>query len=111
MSTIRLQAQCPNCKRTENVKSIDKTAGIATLVKHGSYYRGTCHGVTVPVSAVAGWVNSEIARCTAVMNKREERENQARAELAAKLARIALEWSAARDETEALRRLLKRCKP
>lgn len=111
MSTIRLRAQCPNCKRTENVKSIDKTTGIATLVRHGTYFRGTCNGVTVPVSAVVEWINGEIARCTAVMNEREARENQARAELAAKLASIEIQWNALRDETETLLRLLKRCKP
>ena len=105
--TFKPAAECPRCKRVENVKSIDGET--ATLVKHKrGYYYSTCNGVTVPVSEIGVWIKSMIADRDGVMIRTNERMEAEKVRHEREKASIAQSFAEARDEKEALRKMLQK---
>ena len=105
--TFKPAAECPRCKRVENVKGIDGET--ATLVKHKrNYYYSTCEGVTVPVSAIGAWIKTMIARSDEVMSRTNERMERERERHVREMDDIRDSFDEAREENEALSKMLKK---
>jgi hypothetical protein len=105
--TFKPAAECPKCKRVENVKSID--GDVATLVKHKrGYYYSTCKSVTVPVSEIGMWIKSMIATRDEVMSRTNDRIERERERHVREVDDIWRADANARDEKEALRKMLQK---
>ena len=105
--TFKPAAECPRCKRVENVKSIDGET--ATLVKHKrGYHYSTCNGVTVPVSEIGVWIKSMIADRDGVMIRTNERMEAEKVRHEREMDDIRDSFDEAREENEALSKMLKK---
>ena len=105
--TFKPAAECPRCKRVENVKSIDGET--ATLVKHKrGYHYSTCNGVTVPVSEIGVWIKSMIADRYGVMIRTNECMEAEKVRHEREMDDIRDSFDEAREENEALSKMLKK---